>query len=88
MNGVAQKSLSNQNSRQQISKRLSPELEQRIKVAIKKWGKAKDSVLNVYNQALEDGWTPVEAAKICRENLVIFSPRTIRGIPDKAKNQR
>jgi hypothetical protein len=80
--------LSNQNSRQQISKRLSPELEQRIKVANKRWGKAKDSVLNVYRQAREDGWTPVEAAKICRENIVIFSPRTIRCIlPDEAKNQ-
>jgi hypothetical protein len=85
---VAQKSSSNQSSRQQISKKISPELEQKIKVANKQWGKAKGSVLNVYKQALEDGWTPVEAAKICREKLVIFSLRTIRGIlPDESKSQ-
>jgi hypothetical protein len=59
---MAQKSLSYQNSGQQISNRLSPKLEQRIKVANKQWGRAKDSVLNVYRQALEDGWMPAEAA--------------------------
>jgi hypothetical protein len=88
VNTVTQKSFSNQNSRQQISERLSPELEQKIKVANKQWGKAKNAVLDVYKQALHDGWTSIEAAKICREKLVIFSPRTIRGIlPDEAKNQ-
>jgi hypothetical protein len=73
----------------QIRKKLSPELEQKIKVANRQWGKAKDSILDVFRQALKDGWTPVEAAKICREKLTIFSPRTIRGIlPDEAKNQQ
>jgi hypothetical protein len=72
----------------QVGKKLSPELERKIKVANRQWGKAKDSILDVYRQALEDGWTPVEAAKICREKLVIFSLRTIRGIlPDESKSQ-
>lgn len=73
---------------QHKSKSLSHELEQKIDIANKQWGKAKESVLEVYNQALKDGWTEVQAAKICRERLTIFSPRTIRGIlPDEAKNQ-
>jgi hypothetical protein len=75
--------------RQQVNNKLSPELEQKIKVANRQWGKAKDSILDVYRQARKDGWTPVEAAKICREKLTIFSPRTIRGIlPNEAKNQQ
>lgn len=74
----------------QLSKstKLSQELQQKIKIANRQWGKAKESVLNVYKQALSDGWTPVEAAKICRDKLVIFSPSTIRGIlPDESKTQ-
>ena len=63
-------------------------LQQKIKRANRQWGKAKESVLDVYNQALKDGWTPIEASKICREKLTIFSLRTIRGIlPDEAKNK-
>jgi hypothetical protein len=75
--------------RRQVNNKLSPELEQKIKVANRQWGKAKDSILDVYRQARKDGWTPVEAAKLCREKLTIFSPRTIRGIlPNEAKNQQ
>ena len=67
---------------------ISSELNAKIEVANKQWGKAKDAILDVYNHALADGWTGVEAAKICREKLTIFSPRTIRGIlPDESKNQ-
>lgn len=73
---------------QHKSKILSRELEQKIDIANKQWGKAKESVLEVYSQALKDGWTKVEAAKICREKLTIFSPRTIQRIlPEEAKNQ-
>ena len=41
----------NQNTRQLINNKLSPELEQKIKVANKEWAKAKDSVLDVYLDA-------------------------------------
>lgn len=70
------------------NKGLSRELEQKIRTANHQWGKAKQSILDVYHQALTDGWTEVEAAKICKEKLTIFSPRTIQRIlPDQAKNQ-
>ena len=64
---------------------LASILQQKIKRANRQWGKAKESVLDVYNQALKDGWTPIEASKICREKLTKFSLRTIRA--DEAKNK-
>ena len=69
-------------------KRISEELRQKIDSANRHWGKSKEVVLDVYHQALADGWTSIEAGDICREKLTIFSATTIKDIlPDDAKHQ-
>jgi hypothetical protein len=71
----------------QLSK-ISAAAEKKIEIANRTWGKAKETVLDVYKQLLKDGWTPIEAGNICRERLTIFAPSTLREIlPAESKHQ-
>ena len=49
-----------------VKQQLSTGLLQKIKVANKQWGKAKDAVLDVYKHALNDGWSAR-----CKKQLII-----------------
>jgi hypothetical protein len=72
-----------------IEKVISNTLQHYIDEANTSFGKAKEYVVLAYEQALREGYTPVEAKQLLLEKITVFSDRTIyRYLPDEAKDQK
>lgn len=67
---------------------LSKAAEKKIEIANRTWGHARDTIIDVYKQLLDDGWDDQKAGKICLKRCnAFFSATTIRSIlPPEAKN--
>jgi uncharacterized protein (UPF0335 family) len=65
-----------------VSKKLSQQLETKIEKVNQKYAKTKDEIkaeiIDIYNSAIAEGFTPMQARRICEERIDIFSDRTIR----------
>jgi hypothetical protein len=67
---------------------LSAAAREKIEIANRTWGTARQAILDVYNQLLSDGWTELEAGDICRKELTFFASKTLRRIlPEAAEHQ-
>lgn len=67
---------------------ISSTLAQKIQEANTQFNSAKTLILEAYEIALDDGFTPQEAAKLLYERITIFHEKTIRKwLPSDAKNQ-
>lgn len=72
-----------------VTKKLSDNLETKINKLNAKWNKTKEEykrdILDIYETAISERYTPTDAAKLCREKIEIFSDKTImRALPDAA----
>jgi hypothetical protein len=66
---------------------ISPKLQELIDNANHNFESAKDIVMDAYNQALREGFSPREAKRILCERIRFFHNRTIRRyLPLEAKD--